>query len=105
MSSHAIDREKAPGRGHAAILGAADWLRLAAAPTFAIMALLTGVLGSGQMPMICGHAQGASLLTGMVPMYALMSAFHAAPWLKLIAKRSDLFSENATLYGVDKRKG
>ena len=31
--------------GNAAVLGAADWLSLAAAPTFAIMALLTGVLG------------------------------------------------------------
>ncbi len=30
--------------GNMAALGAADWLSLAAAPTFAIMALLTGVL-------------------------------------------------------------
>ena len=30
--------------GDAAALGAADWLCLAAAPTFAIMALLAGVL-------------------------------------------------------------
>jgi hypothetical protein len=26
-------------------------------------------------------------LHGMVPMYLLMSAFHAAPWLKLISSR------------------
>jgi hypothetical protein len=32
----------------AAAEGAADWLRLAAAPTFAVMALLIGVLGSGR---------------------------------------------------------
>jgi hypothetical protein len=31
--------------GNATAIGAADWLYLAAAPTFAIMALLTGVLG------------------------------------------------------------
>jgi hypothetical protein len=64
---------------------AADWLCLAAAPTFAIMALLT-VLG-GPPDMLCSAAQDASPLTGMVPMYALMSAFHSAPWLKLFAGR------------------
>ena len=60
------------------------WLSLAAAPTFAIMALLTSVLGSGQPDMLCSAAHGASSLGGMVPMYLLMSAFHLAPWLKLI---------------------
>jgi hypothetical protein len=64
---------------------AADRLCLAAAPTFAIMALLT-VLG-GPPDMLCSAAQNASPLTGMVPMYALMSAFHSAPWLKLISGR------------------
>jgi hypothetical protein len=84
------------GRGHGAIhhesgsaaaLGAADWLCLAAAPTFAIMALLTGVLGGGPTDMLCPAAQNASPLSGMVPMYLLMSAFHLAPWLKLISAR------------------
>jgi hypothetical protein len=74
-------------RRNAAPLGAADWLCLAAAPTLAIMALLTGVLGGGQMDMLCLAAQDASPLTGMVPMYLLMSAFHSAPWLKLISNR------------------
>jgi len=67
-----------PGR-----LGAADWLSLAAAPTFAGMALLSAILGSGGMICAAGP-EGASLLTGMVPMYMLMSAFHAAPWLRLL---------------------
>jgi len=67
--------------------GIADWLCLAAAPTFAVMALITGVLGSGPMAMLCSAAPGASALTGMAPMYLLMSAFHAVPWLKLIASR------------------
>jgi hypothetical protein len=69
--------------GRAAARGAADWLSLAAAPTFAIMALLTGVLGGGPLDMLCS----ASPLSGMVTMYLLMSAFHSAPWLKLIARR------------------
>ena len=64
---------------NAAALGAADWLCLAAAPTFAIMALLTGVLGGGPPDMLCSAAQDASPLSGMVPMYVLMSAFHSAP--------------------------
>jgi uncharacterized membrane protein YeiH len=73
-----------PGEsGNAAALGAADWLSLAAAPTFAIMALLTGVLGGGPLDMLCS----ASPLSGMASMYWLMSAFHSAPWLKLILGR------------------
>jgi hypothetical protein len=65
---------------------AADWLYLAAAPTFAIMALLTGVLGSGPADALCSMT-GVSQLGGMMPMYLLMSAFHFAPWLKLVAGR------------------
>lgn len=64
----------------AAARRAGDWLCLAAAPTFAIMALVTAFHGS---PDICSAGPGASVLSGMVPMYALMSAFHLAPWLKL----------------------
>ena len=73
--------------GNAAALGAAGWLSLAAAPTFALMALLTDVLGGGPPAMLCSAAQDASPLSGMVPMYLLMSAFHSAPWLKLISGR------------------
>ncbi len=70
----------------AARLGTADWLSLAAAPTFAAMALLTGVVESAAPDTLCS-AQGGSPLAGMVPMYLLMSAFHSAPWLKLISHR------------------
>ena len=77
-----------PGaNGGAAALGAAGWLSLSAAPTFAIMALLTGILGGGPQDMLCSAAQDASPLSGMIPMYLLMSAFHSAPWLKLISGR------------------
>ena len=47
-------------------------LPLAAAPTFAIMAVFTGIFGDGM------H---------MVPMYVLMSAFNVAPWLQVFARQ------------------
>ena len=74
-----------PSTGGTSGWGAADCLSLAAAPTFAVMALLTAVLGGGPLDMLCG---AASPLTGMIPMYLLMSAFHAAPWLKLMSRRA-----------------
>jgi hypothetical protein len=52
-------------------------------PTFAVMALLTGILG-GRPDLLCSAMQGSSPLSGMVPMYLLMSAFHLGPWLRLI---------------------
>jgi hypothetical protein len=72
--------------GNAAATGAADFLYLAAAPTFAIMALLTGMLGGGSPDALCSIVS-PSPLSGMLPMYVLMSAFHLAPWLKLISSR------------------
>ncbi|MCA1392421.1 MULTISPECIES: hypothetical protein [unclassified Bradyrhizobium] len=71
--------------GVAAARHLARWLGLAATPTFAIMAVLTALPGGGPAEMLCGAGQG-SLLGGMVPMYLLMSAFHAAAWLRLIAE-------------------
>jgi hypothetical protein len=56
-------------------------LSLAAAPTFAIMAQLTGMFGGGSL---CSAALDASPLSGMAAMYLLMTVFHLAPWLKLI---------------------
>ena len=64
----------------------ARWLGLAATPTFAVMAVLTAVLGGGPADMLCSAGHG-SMLGGMVPMYLLMSAFHAAAWLRLVSGR------------------
>jgi hypothetical protein len=60
-------------------------LSLAAAPAFAVMALLAGIQGGGMPDMLCSAAHDFSPLTGMVPMYLLMSAVHLGPWLRLIA--------------------
>jgi hypothetical protein len=86
--SHACSGGSGGGarRRNAAAHRVANGLYLAAAPTFAMMALLTGVLGGGPSDALCSIA-GASPLGGMVPMYLLMSVFHSAPWLKLIASR------------------
>lgn len=72
---------------HPSALRAADWLCLAAAPTFALMAVLTAMFG-GDMPTICSMGLNGFPLGGMALMYALMSAFHSAPWLKLLARKA-----------------
>jgi hypothetical protein len=85
MTAHRTGtREEGPESANVVALGVADWLGLAAAPTFAIMALLTALPGGGPPAMICSGMQDGSPLSGMVMMYMLMSAFHSAPWLKLI---------------------
>ena len=79
------ETERTPGAGSTATAhGAARMLSLAAAPTFAMMAVLTG-LGGSPHDMLCSSAQDALGLGGMAPMYLLMSAFHATPWLRLVS--------------------
>jgi hypothetical protein len=87
--THALTRGSGAIRnenGNSISKGAADFLSLAAAPTFAVMALLTCVIGAGSADGLCSIS-GTSSLSGMVPMYLLMSAFHTAPWLELIFSR------------------
>jgi hypothetical protein len=74
--------------GHEAAARIAGWLSLAAAPTFVAMALLTSVAAPPDL--LCAPTRplpGVSALAGMVPMYLLMAAFHAGPWLRLLASR------------------
>jgi len=73
-------------QGVVAASAAAKWLRLAAAPTFALMALLTAVLDSALPNPLCSAA-GGLWPGGMAPMYVLMGVFHSVPWLKLISRR------------------
>jgi hypothetical protein len=67
-----------------AVARLAGGLCLAATPTFAAMALLASLYGS---PMDRFCSAGAGPLSGMVPMYLLMSAFHTPSWLRLIWRR------------------
>jgi len=85
--------ESCAGNGNAAP-GTTRWLGLAAAPTFAIMALWNGFF-SGQPDMLCMAMQGSSAMSGMTVMYLLMSAFHAAPWLRLISSRLAISSKRS----------
>jgi hypothetical protein len=77
---------KSDGAGVARV--AADWLAFAAAPAFATMALLTVCHRDGMEPLCLASGQ-TSLMSGMVPMYLLMSAFHVGPWLRLVTGRSN----------------
>ncbi|HTT84191.1 MAG TPA: hypothetical protein VMF67_11970 [Rhizomicrobium sp.] len=77
-----LARDREPARARAACL-----LSLAAAPTFATMAFFVAIHGSGAPDILCLAARDGSPLTGMVPMYVLMSGFHLPPWLQLISRR------------------
>jgi hypothetical protein len=82
-----IMREKSARRGSVGDRGGsiAACLSLAAAPTFAFMAVLAAL---GDVPdRLCPPGRDTSPLTGMAAMYLLMSAFHLPPWLKLMSSR------------------
>ena len=71
---------------------AADGLAFAASPTFAIMALVTAAHGGNVADILCAPMDSSLLngmTNGMTLMYALMSAFHSAPWVRLISGRRD----------------
>jgi hypothetical protein len=76
----------------AAAVGLTRILSLAATPTFLVMGLLTG-LGGSPIGGLCGSLPGAPL-SGMVPMYLLMSAFHSPAWLRLILGRPGVSAGN-----------
>jgi hypothetical protein len=75
---------RATGGAGSAALRVANRLSLAAAPTFAVMALATALGGAADA--VCVAEHHASPFTGMAAMYVLMSAFHLTPWLRLISR-------------------
>ncbi|HZZ63243.1 MAG TPA: hypothetical protein VFE63_19095 [Roseiarcus sp.] len=79
------DAENCDGSGVAAP-DMAGRLGLAAAPTFALMALWTIFFG-GQAHMVCSATQAPLSMSGMAVMYLLMSALHLAPWLRLFSRQ------------------
>ena len=66
-------------------VAAAEWLSLAAAPTFVLMAFLTAAFGDPHAVPLCSQPELPSPLSGMTPMYLLMAAFHLVPWFRLMA--------------------
>ncbi|MBS0246786.1 MAG: hypothetical protein JSR61_09205 [Proteobacteria bacterium] len=80
-----VDVGGCAGGGFAAP-GIARLLGFAAMPVFALMALWTRLSG-GPSDMLCMAMQGPSPFNSMATMYALMSVFHAAPWLRLLQRR------------------
>jgi len=81
------DPGSAMGRGEEGIVAVLiRCLRLAAAPACAIMALSIVVHDHGLPNAFCPAASG-SWLSGMAPMYLMMSIYHSAPWLKLMSRR------------------
>ena len=63
------------------------WLRLAAAPAFALMALVTAASQGNASMALCAGADSLGV-SGMTLMYLLMAVFHSAPWLKLVSRRA-----------------
>ncbi|GLQ54055.1 hypothetical protein [Devosia nitrariae] len=70
-----------------AAAGAGDLLALAAAPTFAIMALVTEVSSGGGGMEMPGHGAHPFPLGEMTTMYLLMAVFSAVPWLRRMRAR------------------
>lgn len=67
------------------VRGAAQWLGLAASPTFALMTWIAA--SDAPRSAICSSASGMLPIDGMTWMYLLMSLFHLSPWLKLASGR------------------
>ncbi|MFO1049783.1 MAG: hypothetical protein U1E52_18030 [Geminicoccaceae bacterium] len=75
--------------------GTAQSLSLAAAPTFAVMALFASNADHDSMGMICASGQAWSSVDGMSAMYLLMSAFHLPAWLRLVVGERNSLPGNA----------
>ena len=83
VDAHADARAAPRGPAMSRAIGG---LALAAAPIFALMALLEAIAATDPAAVLCSSS-GGSPMNGMVTMYLLMGVFHTAPWLKLIPPR------------------
>ena len=75
------------------------FLCLAATPTFAVAALYGAFGGDAAMGATCSAGMPGAHATGMVAMYALMSVFHATPWLRLAMRTSVPQERTGRLHG------
>ena len=78
----ALDRARLAGGARRA----SHRLHFAATPVFAAMAFATAIAPGVPMDMLCPAPHGLGL-GGMTVMYGLMRAFHAGPWLRMLAAR------------------
>lgn len=76
--------DNAPRAG--SVRRASHGLHFAATPTFAAMALATIIVPGTRMDMLCSASHWFAL-GGMTVMYGSMAAFHAGPWLRMLAAR------------------
>lgn len=67
---------------------AARLLGLAASPTFAALALVSAADPGAAL---C-TASGMAPLGGMTAMYALMSLFHAGPWIERVSRAANRYN-------------
>ncbi|MBX9462190.1 MAG: hypothetical protein KL840_04395 [Aquamicrobium sp.] len=76
---------------------AANWLGLAASPTFALMAWVST---NDAQSMLCVSEPGPLPIGGMTFMYLLMSFFHLSPWIRLVpALRRQRMQSTAQVQG------
>lgn len=63
-----------------------DLLYLAAAPTFALMTLLSVTMDADIIVSVCSTSTSLFAPRGMPMMYLLMTLFHFPPWLRLFSR-------------------
>lgn len=84
MAAHSLTPPAMPRAAAGKAAWLANLLCLAAAPCFALMALLSAIGGADP---ICTASGPGFHAGGMGAMYLMMSAFHLPPWLRKLRQR------------------